>query len=61
MDRGRRRLRRLARRAQLIETPGASVIGVGVLSAGLVAEHNYGRALLERHLSHRPVGIQDGS
>ena len=61
MDRGRRRLRRLARRAQLIETPGASVVLVGILRAIFIPKHDDGRSLLQRHLAHRSVGIQDGS
>ena len=59
VHRRRRRLRRLARRAQLIEAPGTSVIGVGILRAIFIPKHDDGRALLERHLAHRSVGIQD--
>ena len=61
MDRGRRRFGGFARRAQLIETPGASVVLIGILRAIFIPKHDDGRALLERHLAHRSVGIQDGS
>ena len=61
MDRGRRRLRRLARRAQLIETPGASVVLIGILRAIFIPKHDDGRSFLQSYLSHRPVGIEDGS
>ena len=61
VHRRRRRLRRLARRAQFIQTPGAPVVLIRILRAIFVPKHDDGRSLLERDLAHRAVGIQDGS